>query len=86
VDYLWIPRGKNPQVVHSGAVTIPKGEAPVLSDTVPDFSGYSKRSLLPLLLQDEVHIEISGEGWVRRQHPPPGTPLAPGDTITLELE
>jgi cell division protein FtsI (penicillin-binding protein 3) len=85
VDYLGIPRGKNPQVVHSGSVSIPRGEAPVLSDTVPDFSGYSKRSLLPLLLQDEVHIEISGEGWVRRQHPPPGTPLAPGDTITLEL-
>ena len=86
VDYLGIPRGKNPQVVHSGSVTIPKGETPILSDTVPDFSGYSKRSLLPLLLQDEVHIEITGEGWVRRQYPPPGTPLSPGDTITLELE
>ncbi|MDR0689283.1 MAG: PASTA domain-containing protein [Spirochaetaceae bacterium] len=86
VDYLGIPRGKNPQVVHSGSVTIPKDETPILSDTVPDFSGYSKRSLLPLLLQDEVHIEITGEGWVRRQYPPPGTPLSPGDTITLELE
>ncbi|MFP3090377.1 transpeptidase family protein [Treponema sp. TIM-1] len=86
VDYLGIPRGKNPQVVHSGSVSIPPDEGPILSDTVPDFSGYSKRSLLPLLLQDEVHIEITGEGWVRRQYPPPGTPLSPGDTITLELE
>jgi cell division protein FtsI (penicillin-binding protein 3) len=86
VDYLGIPRGKNPQVTHSGSVSIPNESAPVLSDTVPDFSGYSKRSLIPLLLQDEIHIEITGEGWVRRQYPPPGTPLAPGDTITLELE
>ncbi|MDR2757825.1 MAG: transpeptidase family protein [Spirochaetaceae bacterium] len=86
VDYLGIPRGKNPQVVHSGSVSIPQEESPLLSDRVPDFSGYSKRSLLPLLLQDEVHIEITGDGWVRRQYPPPGTPLSPGDTITLELE
>ncbi|MDR2069452.1 MAG: transpeptidase family protein [Spirochaetaceae bacterium] len=86
VDYLGIPRGKNPQVVHPGSVSIPREESPLLSDTVPDFSGYSKRSLLPLLLQDEIHIEITGEGWVRRQYPPPGTPLSPGDTITLELE
>ncbi|MDR0589753.1 MAG: transpeptidase family protein [Spirochaetaceae bacterium] len=85
-DYLGIPRGKNPQVVHSGSVNIPQRETPLLSDRVPDFSGYSKRSLLPLLLQDEIHIEITGEGWVRRQYPPPGTPLFPGDTITLELE
>jgi cell division protein FtsI (penicillin-binding protein 3) len=86
VDYLGIPRGNNPQVVHSGSVSIPNETAPVLSDTVPDFSGYSKRVLLPLLLQDEIHIEITGEGWVRRQYPLPGTPLSPGDTITLELE
>ncbi|MDR2631282.1 MAG: transpeptidase family protein [Spirochaetaceae bacterium] len=86
VDYLGIPRGKNPQILHSGSVSIPREESPLLEDTVPDFSGYSKRSLLPLLLQDEIHIEITGEGWVRRQYPPPGTPLSPGDTITLELE
>jgi cell division protein FtsI (penicillin-binding protein 3) len=86
VDYLGIPRGNNPQVVHSGSVSIPNDESPILSNRVPDFSGYSKRSLLPLLLQDEIHIEIVGEGWVRRQYPLPGTPLSPGDTITLELE
>jgi cell division protein FtsI (penicillin-binding protein 3) len=86
VDYLGIPRGKNPQVIHSGSVSIPREERLFLGDRVPDFSGYSKRSLLPLLLQDEIHIEITGEGWVRRQYPPPGTLLSPGDTITLELE
>jgi cell division protein FtsI (penicillin-binding protein 3) len=86
VDYLGIPRGKNPQVIHPGLVTIPPEENLTLSDRVPDFSGYSKRSLLPLLLQDEIHIEITGDGWVRWQNPPPGTPLSPGDTIFLELE
>ena len=86
VDYLGIPRGKNPQIIHPGLVNIPPEERLVLSDLVPDFSGYSKRSLLPLLLQDEIHIEITGDGWVRWQNPPPGTPLSPGDTIYLELE
>ncbi|MDR1107702.1 MAG: transpeptidase family protein, partial [Spirochaetaceae bacterium] len=86
VDYLGIPRGKNPQVIHSGLVSIPNETAPALSDTVPDFSGYSKRSLLPLLFQDEIHIEITGEGWVRRQFPPPGAPRSPGGTSPLELE
>jgi cell division protein FtsI (penicillin-binding protein 3) len=86
VDYLGIPRGKNPQIIHPGLVKIPPEESPALSDRVPDFSGYSKRSLLPLLLQDEIHIEITGDGWVRWQNPPPGTPLSPGDTIYLELE
>jgi cell division protein FtsI (penicillin-binding protein 3) len=86
VDYLGIPRGKNPQIIHPGLVNIPTEEIPSLSDRVPDFSGYSKRSLLPLLLQDEIHIEITGDGWVRWQNPPPGTPISPGDTIYLELE
>jgi cell division protein FtsI (penicillin-binding protein 3) len=86
VDYLGIPRGKNPQVIHPGLVKIPQEEGLSLSGQVPDFSGYSKRSLLPLLLQDEVHIEITGDGWVRWQNPPPGSPLSPGDTIFLELE
>jgi cell division protein FtsI (penicillin-binding protein 3) len=86
VDYLGIPRGRNPQVSHSGSVTLPLDTYPVVRDQVPDFSGYSKRQLLPLLLRDDLHIEMLGDGWVRRQDPPPGTPLLPDTTITLELE
>jgi cell division protein FtsI (penicillin-binding protein 3) len=86
IDYLGIPRGRNPQVSHSGSVSLPADEILVLGDTVPDFTGYSKRRLLPLLLRDDLHIEISGEGWVRRQSPAPGTPLGPETAIVLELE
>ncbi|MDR2111073.1 MAG: PASTA domain-containing protein [Spirochaetaceae bacterium] len=86
IDYLGIPRGRNPQVSHSGTISIPTEEVLVVGDRVPDFTGYSKRRLLPLLLRDDLRIEINGEGWVRRQNPPPGSPLAPGDTIILELE
>jgi cell division protein FtsI (penicillin-binding protein 3) len=86
VDYLGIPRGRNPQVEHSGSVALPRTAVPVIDSTVPDFTGYSKRQLLPLILRDDLHIEISGEGWVRRQTPPPGVPFTAGMIITLELE
>ncbi|MDR3166828.1 MAG: penicillin-binding protein [Treponema sp.] len=86
VDYLGIPRGRNPQVSHSGSITLPQDSYPVVTDTIPDFSGYSKRQLLPLLLRDDLHIELQGDGWVRRQTPSPGAPLLPDTTIILELE
>jgi cell division protein FtsI (penicillin-binding protein 3) len=86
VDYLGIPRGLNPQVSHSPQVILPQDRIPVLGDLVPDFTGYSKRSLIPLLLRDDLHIEMRGEGWVRRQSPPPGSPLEPDTVIYLEFE
>ncbi|MDR0554020.1 MAG: transpeptidase family protein [Treponema sp.] len=85
-DYLGIPRGRNPQVLHSGAVDLPPEEIPVVNERTPDFTGLSKRQLLPLLLREDMRIEISGDGWVRRQNPPPGTPVTDDLIITLELE
>ena len=86
VDYLGIPRGRNPQVEHSGSIVLPQNRIPVIESTIPDFTGYSKRQILPLILRDDLIIEISGDGWVRRQDPPPGTPFTEGMVITLELE
>jgi cell division protein FtsI (penicillin-binding protein 3) len=86
VDYLGIPRGRNPQVRHSGQVTLPPNEILRIGSTVPDLFGYSKRELIPLLLRDDLRIEVSGDGWVRRQSPPAGTALGPDTVIILELE
>ncbi|GHV50499.1 penicillin-binding protein [Spirochaetia bacterium] len=86
VDYLGIPRGRNPQLSHPPSVTLPNDRPPVITDQVPDFTGYSKRTILPLLLREDLRIEIEGEGWVRRQDPPPGTKLTPDTVIILELE
>ncbi|MDR2314542.1 MAG: PASTA domain-containing protein [Spirochaetaceae bacterium] len=86
IDYLGIPRGRNPQVSHSGAVSIPAEEVISIGDRIPDFTGIAKRSLAPLLLRDDIHLDIRGEGWVVRQTPPPGTAYQKGMTITLELE
>jgi cell division protein FtsI (penicillin-binding protein 3) len=86
VDYLGIPRGRNPQVIHSPTVEIPADRPLRINGQVPDFSGLAKRTVLPLLLRDDLHIEIRGDGWVRRQSPPPGTPITPDTVIILELE
>jgi cell division protein FtsI (penicillin-binding protein 3) len=86
VDYLGIPRGRNPQESHSPAVTLPLERPPEIGAYVPDFSGLSKRTLFPLLLRDDIQIEMEGEGWVRRQSPSPGTPVEPGMVIHLDFE
>jgi cell division protein FtsI (penicillin-binding protein 3) len=86
VNYLGLPRGLNPQVSHSGEITIPRQNAPQIDGIVPDFTGMSKQRILPLLLRDDIAFNLSGNGWVARQSPPPGTPVTPGMVITLEFE
>jgi cell division protein FtsI (penicillin-binding protein 3) len=86
IDYLGIPRGRNPQITHPPSVNIPAGRLPPVETQVPDFTGIAKRVLLPLLLRDDINVEIRGDGWVRRQSPPAGTPVKQGMKIILELE
>lgn len=86
IDYLGIPRGRNPQITHTGEVTIPLSGILTIKDTIPDFTGVSKRDLAPLLLRDDLRLDIRGEGWVVRQTPPPLSPFQSGMTITLYLE
>jgi len=86
IDYIGIPRGRNPQVYHPPLVNIPAGRLPALETHVPDFTGLAKRMLLPLLLRDDLDVEIRGDGWVRRQYPLPGAPVTDGMKIVLELE
>jgi len=86
IDYLGIPRGRNPQISHPPSVNIPAGRLPAVETNIPDFTGIAKRVLLPLLLRDDLNVEIRGDGWVRRQSPAPGSPVTRGMKIILELE
>jgi len=86
IDYLGIPRGRNQVIDHPPLITIPAGLLPEILYTVPDYTGLAKRALLPLLLRDDLAVEITGDGWVRRQSPAPGTPVTEGMSIVLELE
>jgi cell division protein FtsI (penicillin-binding protein 3) len=86
VDYLGIPRGRNPQTTHSPSILLSGQAVPELVDTVPDYTGFSKHQLLSLILREDLMVELSGEGWVAHQSPAPGTPYTPNMTITLEFE
>jgi cell division protein FtsI (penicillin-binding protein 3) len=86
INYLGIPRGRNPQIVHSGAVSIPALPYPAVNEIVPDFTGVAKRQLIYLLLRDDLNVQIYGDGWVARQSPAPGTILTDDTVIVLVLE
>jgi len=55
-------------------------------DVIPDFTGASKKHLLPLFKDDRFNLIIKGEGWVVKQSPEPGTPVEPGMTLEFELQ
>jgi cell division protein FtsI (penicillin-binding protein 3) len=86
INYLGIPRGRNPQITHSGTIPIPDSPNIAVNGTVPDFIGVAKRYLTPLLLRDDLRMQVYGDGWVVRQSPPPGTLVTNETVIILELE
>ena len=86
VPYLGIPVDGDSRVTQPSQIVVSPISLPPMTTIVPDFTGLPKRALLPLLERDDVNVRINGYGWVRRQSPPAGTPLAQGMTITLDLE
>jgi cell division protein FtsI (penicillin-binding protein 3) len=86
VDFLDIPREGDTVVTHGGTVHIQGLPAIQIGEALPDFTGYSKRQLLPLLDMSGIQVSITGNGWVVHQAPQPGTPVTRGLTIKLGLE
>ncbi|MGO8695645.1 MAG: penicillin-binding protein [Rectinemataceae bacterium] len=86
LDITDIPRGDSPVALHSGSVTIPPSIPVTIGDTMPDLTGTPKRLLLDLLGRKDIKVRLSGEGYVVKQSPAPGSPVPPGTQIDLELE
>jgi cell division protein FtsI (penicillin-binding protein 3) len=86
LDALGIPRDGESVLPRAGAVDVPPHPAAVIGSVMPDLTGTSKRLLLPLLARDDLQVVLRGSGTVVRQDPPPGTPVAAGMRIVLELE
>ncbi|MCM1321888.1 MAG: transpeptidase family protein [Bacteroides sp.] len=86
IDHLGLARANAASLAHSGLISVTQ-EAPVyITDTIPDFTGCSKRTLAPLLKRTDISFIISGDGWVISQNPPPGTPVTENMTVELILE
>ena len=57
-----------------------------IGSVVPDFTGKSKKELLPLMERTDIRLNINGSGWVTSQSPEPGTPVTENMVIELNLE
>ncbi len=86
IDYRGFGRSGATSVSHSGLITVPKNQPVVLSGTMPDLTGVSKKMLTALLGRSDLNIIITGDGYVTAQKPPAGTALTQGMTIELRLE
>ena len=79
-------RGGAASLAHSGKISIHATEKMQLGEKLPDFTGKSKRELLNLLDRTDIHVNITGNGWVVSQEPPPGTKITKDMNIDLYLE
>lgn len=86
IDHLGLSRGAAESLFHSGKISIPPDREIKLGSTLPDFTGFSKRELLPLLENNNLRITINGNGWVSKQNPPAGTIVTENMIIELTLE
>lgn len=86
IDHLGMSRGGAASLEHSGVVTIASGKEITIGSVVPDFTGKSKKDLLPLMEKSEIKLNINGSGWVKSQSPEPGTPVTENMVIELNLE
>ena len=86
IDHLGLARENATAIEHSGRIDIANDTPISIGNTLPDFTGFSKRQLLPLLGRTDIQIKISGDGWVTSQNPPPGTPVTQDMEIELFLE
>lgn len=86
IDHLGMSRGGAASLEHSGVITISSSQGIQVGSVVPDFTGKSKRELLPLMNRTDIQLNINGSGWVTSQNPDPGTPVTENMVIELNLE
>jgi cell division protein FtsI (penicillin-binding protein 3) len=86
IAYLGIARRGDMVIDHTGRIVLTPSREFELGRYVPDFSGMSKRQLLPIFEDARIRVLMNGEGWVIRQSPAPGTIIRDGMTIELLLQ
>lgn len=86
IDHLGMSRGGAASLEHSGVISIPSAANVNVGSTIPDFTGMSKKDLLPLLERKDIKLNINGSGWVTSQNPAPGSPVTENMVIELNLE
>ncbi len=86
IDYMGMSRGGASSLEHNGIITIPNTKEIRIGTELPDFTGLSKKDLLPLMELSNVKLNVNGSGWVTSQNPEPGAPVTENMIIELNLE
>ena len=86
IDHLGMSRGGAASLEHSGVIKLSTPQTITIGSTLPDFTGKSKKELLPLLDHTDITLNTNGSGWVTSQSPEPGTPVTENMVIELNLE
>lgn len=79
-------RGSAASLAHSGKISIQKTSNAKLGESLPDFTGKTKRELSSLLERGDLKVTFHGSGWVVNQSPPPGTKITENMKIDLYFE
>lgn len=66
-------------------IEIVEASAPTSGIVVPDLNGRGLRAAVQIGSESGLVVQVSGSGIVRKQSPRPGTVVAPGTVVTLEL-
>jgi cell division protein FtsI (penicillin-binding protein 3) len=85
IRYLDIPKIGEEIYTQTARIQIPKPQDLVIGQLLPDLTGLPKRSLY-VLGEAGLELTMSGQGYVVKQDPPPGTKIEKGMKITLSLE
>ena len=86
IDHLGMSRGGAASLEHNGRITITSSPEVKIEETIPDFTGFSVKELMPLFERKDINLVINGSGWVTEQQPPAGTPFTENMTIELYLK
>lgn len=86
IDHLGMSRGSAASLAHSGKISIQKTSNAKLGESLPDFTGKTKRELSSLLERGDLKVTFHGSGWVVNQSPPPGTKITENMKIDLYFE
>lgn len=86
IDHFGMARANASSLAHTGLISIKADSPIIITDTVPDFKDVPKRLILPLLENENLRIQINGDGYVYDQYPPAGTPVTENMKIELYLE
>ena len=85
-SYYRLPRNDEEPLLHPAHIVVSATPHLTLGGELPDLAGLPKRRLLPLLAVPDLRLALHGSGYVIRQDPAPGSPLAPERTVHVWLE